>query len=274
MQCDTATIQQVQCRFRRDLWRVAPTDAVIETAVEMQAFGPLLASVFGSFPDEPRLQLIQGAAEPGAVEEGHLAAAVEWMEEREVDYLVPVAAERPGTRQAEEWLNWHNYEQSSVVRQYARSAEQPPASEARGVEVLELYPEEGEGMDEIAATALGFPVIVGVVLFNGLPNLEDWHCYVALIDGVPAACGSMLIADGVAVLGVDGTRPLARDLGCNKALLCRRLQDAARAGCHTVLASGPEAATVGSSETVRNLLSMGFVEISRSVNWRAPSRVW
>jgi hypothetical protein len=274
MQCDTATIEQVQCRFRRDLWRVAPTDAVTETGVEMQAFGPLLASVFGSFPGEPRLQLIQGAAEPGAVEEGHLAAAVEWMEEREVDFLVPVAAERPGTRRAEEWLNWHNYEQSTVVRQYARSAEQPPSPEAGGIEVLELYPEEGEGMDEIAATALGFPVIVGVVLFNGLPNLEDWRCYVALLDGVPVACGSMLISDGVAVLGVDGTLPLARGRGCNEALLCRRLQDAARAGCHTVLASGPEAANVGSSETAGNLLSMGFVEIGRSVNWRTPARVW
>ncbi|HET9185338.1 MAG TPA: hypothetical protein VFN82_04270 [Solirubrobacterales bacterium] len=193
------------------------------------------------------------------------------MEEREVDFLVPAAAERPGTKRAEEWLNWHGFEQAAVVRQYARSTSRPPAPEIGGIEVLELYPDEGEGMDEIAATELGLPVIVGVVLFNGLPSLEDWRCYVALLDGVPVACGSMLISDGVAVLGVDGTLPVARDRGCSQALLCRRLQDAAGAGCHTALASGPEAATVGSSETVRNLLSTGFIEIGRSVNWRAPT---
>ncbi|HET9185339.1 MAG TPA: GNAT family N-acetyltransferase [Solirubrobacterales bacterium] len=273
MRCDTATIEQVQCRFRRDLWLVAPTDAVLEKGIEMENFGPILASTIAGFSEVPHLQLIQGAAEPGAVRDGHLDAAIGWMEEREVDYLIPVAADRPEAKRAEAWLNWHGYEQSTVTRNYARAAGWPRYPLPSDVEILELYPDEGEGMDEIAAAELGLPAVAGTILFHGLPNLEDWHCYVALLAGKLVACGSMLIFRDVAVLGIDGTLPQARGRGCNRALLCRRLQDAAKAGCRTVLAGGSEAATVGSSETVENLLSMGFVEIGRSVNWRTPGTI-
>jgi hypothetical protein len=44
----------------------------------------------------------------------------------------------------------------------------------------------------------------------------------------------MLIDDGVAQLGLDGTVEGCRRRGCNQALLRRRLLDAAQAGCHTV----------------------------------------
>lgn len=270
MRCDAATIEQVHRRFRRDIWSVAPLDAVVETGLEIESFGPIMASVFRSFPEERRLQLIQGAAEPGAVKDGHLAAAIDWMRERDVDFLIPVTAERPESRRAEEWLNWRGFEQAAVVGQYARSTAAPPEPEAGGAEVLELYPDEGEGMAEIAAAELGLPVIAGVVLFNGLPGLDGWRCYVALLDGVLAGCGAMLISRGIAVLGIDGTLPPARGRGCSRALLCRRIRDAAAAGCHTVLASGAGAVTAGSSETARNLLSTGFEEIGRSVNWRSP----
>ena len=54
------------------------------------------ATAFGELPEVFSLNQIQGAAEPGAIEDGHLAGAIEWMRAREVDYRVPVAASRPG----------------------------------------------------------------------------------------------------------------------------------------------------------------------------------
>lgn len=268
MRCDRATIEQVHARFRRDLWLVAPLDAVDEMGMEMENFGPILASAVAGFPEAPHLQLIQGAAEPGAVKGGHLAAAVRWMEERELDYLIPVAADRPEAERAAAWLSWHGFEQSTVTRNYARPAGRPRCPRSDGIEVLELRPDEGEGMDALAAAELGMPAVAGAILFHGLPNLSDWRCYVALLNGRLAACGSMLIFRDIAVLGVEGTVPEARGRGCNQAILSRRLKDAADAGCHTVVASGPASPTAGSAETVQNLLSMDFAEIGRSVNWR------
>ena len=64
-------------------------------------FGPVQATAFGDLPEVSMLQQIQGAAEPGAIDDGHLAAAVEWMRAREVDYRIPVAGGRPGADEAE-----------------------------------------------------------------------------------------------------------------------------------------------------------------------------
>ena len=79
MEYDAALLERVAQRFRRDMWRSVTPDAVIESGVEVQRFGPVQATAFADLPEEHSLNQIQGAAEPGAVEEGHLAEAIEWM---------------------------------------------------------------------------------------------------------------------------------------------------------------------------------------------------
>ena len=96
MRYDSAVLERVAQRFRRDMWDSVVPEAVSESGVEVERFGPVQATAFGDLPEVHMLQQIQGAAEPGAIEDGHLAAAVEWMRAREVDYRIPVAAGRPG----------------------------------------------------------------------------------------------------------------------------------------------------------------------------------
>jgi GNAT superfamily N-acetyltransferase len=43
------------------------------------------------------LNLVLGAAEPGAVDGGHLAEALDWAESKDIDFYVPV---KPGTAEA------------------------------------------------------------------------------------------------------------------------------------------------------------------------------
>jgi hypothetical protein len=73
---DESAITVAEFRFREGLWRTAPGEAVEEAEVRSRRFGPILASVFGDLPDCSAINLIQGAAEPGAVEGGHLIAAI------------------------------------------------------------------------------------------------------------------------------------------------------------------------------------------------------
>lgn len=269
MVCDVAGLERAECRFRGDIWRAAPTDAVIEAGVQMQWFGPLLATVFADLPEIAGLNVIQGAAEPGALEDGHLREAIEWTREWEVDYLVPVASDRPDSGRAEAWLAGQGYEQGGVVRKYVRGASRPSWRDAPGIEVRKLAPRETEGMSYLAAESLGLPDSVGF-LFCDLPELPNWHCYVALLDGLEVACGSMLLVDGIAILGLDATAEQARGRGCHSALLARRLEDAAKAGCHTVLAEACDEPGNGGLAAARNLHRAGFVEAGRSVTWRRP----
>jgi GNAT superfamily N-acetyltransferase len=274
MKYDAASLERVAQQFRYDMWRSVTPDAVIESGVEVRRFGPVQATAFGDLPEQYSLNQIQGAAEPGAVGEGHLARAIEWMRAREVDYRVPVANGRPGTVEAESWLNERGYERGSGWVKLVREATWPDLPENPDVVVYELGENDadGEGLSAIVAEVLDFPVTAGTLFFS-LPQEDRWRCYTAVLapgDEV-VATGSMLIQDGVAQLGPGMTLEHARGQGCNTALLRRRLTDAVKAGCHTVFVELGEFDPSGLSAAYRNLRRAGFEEAYESRNWQRPA---
>lgn len=276
MQYDSAVLERVAQRFRRDMWRSVVPEAVTESGIELQRFGPVQATAFGDLPEAGGLNQIQGAAEPGAVEGGYLAEAIEWMRAREVDYRVPVAESRPGSATAEAWLGERGYERGGGWVKLIRDVAPPPAGLVADPDIViyELGEDEadGEGLSAIAAEALELPLTAGTLIFS-LPQEEDWRCYtaeLALGEGVVAA-GSMLIHGGVAQLGPGTTLEHARGRGCNTALLRRLLVDAAEAGCHTVFAELGECDPAYLSAAYRNLFRAGFVAAYESRNWQRPA---
>ena len=275
MQYHAADFERAERRVREDIWSCAPEDAVLEAGVQSRWFGPVLATSFAELPDVPGLNTIQGAAEPGAVSEGHLSEAVDWMRGWEVDFMVPVATERPEADMAESWLNWHDCEQSVVMRKYVRGVLGANWPDAPGVEVHLLPAREEEGFSLVAAGGMGLPHLAEI-LFFGMPCLPNWRCYVAYLDGNEVACGSMLIEGKLAILGPDATLPEARSRGCNRALLRRRLNDAAAAGCQMALSMARDDPAQRPSADALRLLNAGFTEAYRSVVWQrlAPITVW
>ncbi len=274
MEYDPALLESVAQQFRRDMWKSVVPEAVTESGVEMARFGPVQATAFGDLPEEDRLHLIQGAAEPGAVANRHLARAVEWMRAREVDYRVPVAKIRPGAEAADAWLGERGYERGGDWIKLVRDATLPAWPEDPEILVYELgkHDSDGEGLSMIVAEAMQLPVTTET-LFFALPQARRWRCYTAALcphDGV-VATGSMLIEDGVAQLGLEATLEHARGQGCNKALLRRRLVDAVGAGCHTIFAELGEPRAERLSGLHHNLLQAGFEEAYESHTWQRPA---
>lgn len=265
---DGAAITAADLRFREGLWRSAPLDAVHEAEVRSRRFGPLLATAFGDLPHVRLMNLIQGAAEADAIDSGHLSAAVEWMRLREVDYLVSVIADRPGSERAESWLQSRGYERDSTIRRFLHPGMQPSPLDPGPLEITELGPLDTEGMDHIFGTTFGLSCLASLLLM-GLPTQAGWHCYSASLGGREVATGSMMILDKVALLGLDATLTEARNHGCQTALITRRLTDATKLGCNTIVAevcpNHP-----ASPAAVRNPLGLGFKEIPGKVNWRRP----
>jgi GNAT superfamily N-acetyltransferase len=256
------------------MWDSVVPEAISESGVEVERFGPVQATAFGDLPEVHLLQQIQGAAEPGAIEGGHLAAAVEWMRAREVDYRIPVAAGRPGAPDAEDWLGGRGYERGAGWVKMVRDGSPPDFDVDPGITLYRLGEDEaeGEGLSTIAAEALEIPLVAGTLFFS-LPQRNGWHCYTAALgpDEVPVATGSMLIVDGVAQLGAGTTLEEARGHGCNAALLHRRLLDAHRAGCHTVFVEVGECDLASWSAVTRNLRRAGFEEAYEGRNWQRPA---
>jgi GNAT superfamily N-acetyltransferase len=190
------------------------------------------------------------------------------MRSREVDYLVQVASDRPGSEEAEAWLAGRGYEQGPTMRRYVRPAAPPSTASETPVEIHELTAADTEGMSLIFADAIGVSDLATVPLL-GLPDLEGWRCYAAYLDEREVACGAMFLRDGMAVLGLDATAPDARHRGCQTALIQHRLVEAAATGCTTVLAESCEV-PADRTGAGRNFQRAGFVEAGRTVGWRRP----
>jgi hypothetical protein len=274
MDQDWAGLERVAQLFRHEMWSSVIPEAIAEQGIEVQRFGPVQATAFREEPEVPSLNLIQGAAEPEAVESGHLADAVEWMRAREVDYRVPVAEGRPQSAAAEEWLGGKGYERGGTWTTLTREVGPVDLADDAGIEVFELGEEEadGEGFSWIVAQALELPIMAETLCFL-LPTMESWRCYTAALaaENRVVAAGAMLIDGGVAQLGLDATLESDRGRGCNKALLRRRLLDAAEAGCHTVFAELGECEPAGLAAARHNLLAAGFAEAYVSRNWQRPA---
>ena len=274
MRYDSAVLERMAQRFRREIWSSVVPDAVSDSGVEAKRFGPVQATAFGELPLVGTLNQIQGAAEPGAVEEGHLARAVEWIRAREVDYRVPVAEQRPGTGAAQAWLDHRGYERGDSWIKFVRDGSLPrlPANPEITIYQLGAQEGDGEGLSSIAAEAFELPLTAGT-LFYSLPQADGWRCYTAALDldeGV-VATASMLVADGVAQLGPGTTAAHARGRGCHMALLRRRLIDAHALGCHTVFVELGECESGVLAAACRNLRRAGFEAAYESHNWQRPA---
>lgn len=254
-------------RFWRECWESVPADVAAKRGIELREFGPIQASVVAALPEVRMLNLVLGAGEADAAKEGHLSAALDWVESRGVDCYVPLKPGAPGGSATKGLLEQRGYELGYAWMKFVREPSPSDLPEAAGVEVVELSKGEGEDFGQIAAAGFDLPPWAGI-FFSDLPGREGWRCYEARIDGGPRGCAALLINDGVAEFGIAATLESARGRGCQTALLRRRIDDAIAAGCHTLFVETGERTTDRPSASYRNILKAGFKEAYLRPNWR------
>jgi GNAT superfamily N-acetyltransferase len=85
-------------------------------------------------------------------------------------------------------------------------------------------------------------------------------CYLATVNGEPAAGAALTVRDGLATLFADGTVGRFRRLGLQRELIAARLNEAAAQGCDLATAS-----TLPGSQSQRNYERMGFAVVYTKV---------
>lgn len=264
---DHAELDATERLFWADVWD-APSPAVASGhGVESRDFGPVRAMAVADLPEVPMLNLVLGAAEPGAVSGGHLAAAIEWIDSLGVAYYVPVTPGEPATAEAEAWLSAAGFGKGYGWMKFVRDTSPPEPDDRPLAPVTELGAGEGGRFGEIVAAGFGLPAWTSD-LFRDLPGREGWRCYVAEVDGTAQAAAAMRAHRGVAELGFAATLPPARGHGCQTALLRRRIADAAVAGCRLLFVETGERAPDRPDPSYRNILRAGFEEAYLRPNWR------
>jgi len=265
---DSIALDQVDRRFWRGIWESVPDEIAAEHGIECREFGPIQATVVRDLGRVGMMNLVLGTAE--ARERSDLEAAIAWAEERSTPY-VSVTPGLPGTAATEEWLGSQGFEPTYAWMKFVRDPHPPRFPVPDEVEVVEVTAPDQEPFGTIVALGFGMPAW-GADFFAHLPGRDGWRCYVAKVGGEAQGCGAMLIADGVAELGIGATLEAARGRGCQTALLHRRICDAAEAGCRTLLVETGERVPDRPSASYRNILKAGFDEAYLRPNWqRRPS---
>jgi GNAT superfamily N-acetyltransferase len=265
-----AALDAAERNFWLDLWRSPVIDAVAEDRIESRWYGPLQATVVARLPEEAPLNLLLGADEPGAVDEGHLAEALDWIEGLGVDCRVPIGADEwDEAPAAEELLDRRGYRRTESLVRLVRDSSPLELPVAEGLEVIEVD-EFTEGFAEILTKGYGLGGISSM-FFSCLPERHDWRCYIVLDErDRSVAAGAMMLQWGAAAhLGFAATVEEARGRGAHRALLDRCIRDAA-ASCPTVFAETvePLGERDGPSPGCRNLLRAGFKQASVRTVWR------
>ncbi|HWB68923.1 MAG TPA: hypothetical protein VG518_03005, partial [Solirubrobacterales bacterium] len=139
---DRVALDACERGFWGEIWDSVPAQIAAARGIELRRFGPIQASICRALPDAHMLNLVLGAAEAGAVEEGHLEAAVGWAESQGVDFYVPLTPSLAGSSAAEQWLARSGYEPGYAWMKFVRDPHPPRFAEPAGVEVVELEGEE------------------------------------------------------------------------------------------------------------------------------------
>ncbi len=264
-------LDAVERRFWRDMWDAVPAGVARERGIEARDFGGVQATIVSALPEVPMLNLVLGATANGAAEGGDLDRALDWAESRNVSFYVPVKESAAGGAAAERLLRARGYERGYAWMKFVRDAHPPRFDHPAGVDVVPVKDNEGSfGM--IAATGFGLPAWASA-FFADLHSRPGWHCYVARVDGEPAACAAMFIDGAIAEFGIAATLEPARGRGCQQALLHRRIADAAAAGCRTLFVETGERIPDRPSASYRNILRAGFEEAYLRPNWQHPQSV-
>lgn len=210
--------------------------------------GALQVATISNLPSVPMLNLIQGAGEAGSVSEGHLATAVDEIEAVGVTYYVPLSPDGPEADEARQWLEDNGFTPGYSWMKFVRGAAAPlpHAAPTHGVVIREIDAADGETFGRIVQAGFGLP---------------EWAAF-------STAC--LHVHDGIGELGLAATLEGRRGRGCQSALLARRLQDAARAGCRFTFVETGERTDDRPSASYRNILRAGFQEAYLRPNWQRP----
>lgn len=263
-------LEAIELRFWRDVWEAVPAEAAAAHGIELASFGPVQATIIGAMGDVQMTNLVLGATEPGALDGGHLEAALAWARDRGVDPSVPVTPGLPETAAVEELLRAARFAPGYGWMKFVRDAHPPRFKVPEDVEVVELAEPGEEPFAAIVAAGFGLPAW-GAELFAQLPGRRGWRCYVAKLDGHAQAAAAIFLGADIAELGMAATLEPARRRGCQLALLRQRILDAAEAGCELLTVETGERIPERPSNSYRNILRAGFEEAYLCPNWGAPA---
>jgi GNAT superfamily N-acetyltransferase len=150
----------------------------------------------------------------------------------------------------------------------SRAVSDIPADIPTDLDVRQIDRESAGIFGEIVAAAFGYPTSVAA-LPGQTVGRPGWRHYLAYADGTPIASAAMYVSGDAAWVGFAATEAAHRNRGAQRALVIRRLADAAALGCSHVSVETAEDGVVKDAPSFRNLRRLGF-----AIAYTRPNYLW
>lgn len=150
----------------------------------------------------------------------------------------------------------------------SRTMRDIPGDTSTDVDVREIDRDSADVFGDIVATAFGYPPAVAP-LAGQTVGRPGWRHYLAYAGDTPIGSAAMYVSGETAWFGFAATDAAHRRRGAQRALVIRRLLDAAAVGCSRVSVETAEDGVVTDAPSFRNLRRLGF-----EIVYTRPNYIW
>lgn len=182
-------------------------------------------------------------------------------------FFIPLSkmAERPAVVRLLESRGFHHYNNWAKLYRPVRPA---PVVETE-LRIVTAGARQREAFAEVLLKSFEWSEALRPLLANPLGR-PGWKHYLAYDGETPVAAAALYIRGRMASMAFAGTLPEYRGRGAQSALIARRLQDAAEAGCRWALVETAQDKPERPVSSFRNLRRLGFELAYLRPNYLSP----
>ncbi|WMT39588.1 GNAT family N-acetyltransferase [Paenibacillus sp. D2_2] len=202
--------------------------------VDMKSFGNAVAFYSRTMP-WPTFNTVKGLSSDDI---DSIDAILDFYKSRERKPQFEIVPSRVNSEMLRKLAERGFYQSGFHMSMYYSMEQLPPDWRDTGIDIKGISKEEFMMYALIHCRSTGLPddgipyVAENNQVLHGRPG---WRFFMAMIDRNPAAVGVMYMNHTVASLTFAGTLPAYRNRGCHQALIRRRIYEAAKNGCNTVV---------------------------------------
>jgi hypothetical protein len=205
-------------------------------------------------PDSPMMNRVVGLGLGRTLEESDVDAALAAMG----DTTFYVAVSPDADPRLDALLEALGLEAGWGWMLFERGPLPPPAVDTTLV-IVEVDGDSAGDWARIVLDGYGLPDACAPMV-ERVPGLREWHAFMALAEGEPAAAAAVWIDGEAAYFGFAATRSEHRGKGGQGALFTARIERALEAGCTRLVTETGERRGDGAGSSYRNILRYGFEE--------------
>lgn len=154
------------------------------------------------------------------------------------------------------WLEDRGLSHYNNWARLCRTTEDVPEIEV-DLEIREIGPEQAEDFGRIVVESFAWPDAMWQLIASPVGR-PGWHHYMAYDGEKPAATGAFFALGEIGWFDFAATLEAYRGRGAQKALMARRLHDAAAGGCREAIVETGEPKPGKEFPSYRNMLKLGF----------------